>query len=111
MILSLYVVIVAISLVLIWLGFYNYEHSELALIGFVFLFLLSFQLISGSLQYQAGTNTTIIYDNLGNRTIETAMPVYNNFNDANSHRFGYYLAVGSFVSFIGVIVALGRRKE
>lgn len=119
----LYVVLIIITLVLIFLSFYAPEHSELGLVGFLFLFLLSMVMIGGDIQYKTGENTTTLteytYDNTTlTSTTETAVTVdnYETFTAGGtlSHTVGYYLAVASIVGFIGVLLGLRyqfKRKE
>ena len=63
MILALFGVLMALGVIFILLGFIAREHTELALIGFFFLFLLSFQLMNGTLEYETGTEEIYIYGN------------------------------------------------
>lgn len=122
--LTLYVVLIFISLVLIFLSFYASEHSELGLVGFLFLFLLSMVMIGGDLQYKTGENTTITtvynYDNttlINSTEYSTQLDNYETFTAGGvlSHTLGYYLAIASIVGFIGVLVGLrsqfNRRRE
>ena len=62
--LTLFVVLLILTLILIALGFYRQEHTELSLVGFMFLFLLSLNLMLGTIQYKIGydVNTTYDYD-------------------------------------------------
>lgn len=53
----------AIGLIFIILGLSFQEHTELAIIGFLFLFLLSFNLINGTLEYETGTAQVYRYGN------------------------------------------------
>ena len=119
MILTLFIVFSAVSLILIALGLILSEHSELALIGFVFLFLLSFTVMGNNLTYSTGytQNETYINENL---TSTTTLYLYENYDDTtslfNTHRFGYFLALGSFIGFVGVLMNLTgfnplRRRE
>jgi len=119
MILTLFIVFCAISLILITLGLILSEHSEQALIGFIFLFLLSFTLMGNNLQYSTGytQNETVINANL---TQITTTYEYTSYSDTtstfNTHRVGYFLAVGSFLGFVGVLMNLTgfnplRRRE
>jgi hypothetical protein len=113
--LTLFIIFFILSLIIIFLGFYRTEHSELALVGFVFLFLLSFLIIGNDIQYKTGVNTTTLYtyDNATlNSTTEVSTDMYSPFTATSgfSHSFGYWLAVASIIGFVGVIVGLGRGK-
>jgi len=123
MILVFFAMFVTLALVLIGLGLLNREHSELALIGFLFLFLLSLIIINGDIQYKSGETTVNSYicdSTCRNDTINlqsyTTTNVYSNMEDvslANStltHLVGYWLAVSSILGFIGVILGLRHSK-
>ena len=49
--------LVAISLMMVAMGLFKPEHSELAIIGFLIIFLLSWTLINNNLEYKTGTST------------------------------------------------------
>lgn len=114
--LVLFCVLLALSLVLIGFGLFRQnEHTELALIGFLFLFLLSLNIIGQDIQYKTGTltNTTYIYDTMANlnSTIEISTDVYDTFTLGDqAHNFGYWLAVGAAIGFFGVIFGLRKTK-
>jgi hypothetical protein len=110
MILTLYGFLIAVSLVLIIIGLARPTESAQAIIGFTFLFLLSFVLINGTLEVETGANVTsnLIYN--GSDVIATSQNVqytYTNFNDTTSHRLGIYFAFGSGLGLAGTIAALG----
>lgn len=111
MLLTLFGMLLAVSLVLITLGLYKPEHTELSLIGFVFLFLLSIHIILGTgLTYQTGQIETYSYDNttLANITItDSYSPITLGGN--LDHLFGYYLAVLSVIGFLGVMTSYKRQ--
>ena len=118
MILEIFGVFTLIGLVLITLGFIKESHSEQALIGFVFLFLLAMEILGGSIQYETGTNSTsyAVYETINataNRTIVYSNEANNyvTFNDSLSHRLGYYLAIASVIGFIGVLISLKRGMK
>ena len=133
--LTLFVVFLVITLVIIFLSFYAPEHSELGLVGFLFLFLLSLVILGGDIQYKTGVNETYTYGCLcceqgqviggelvrnetyygctsENASLEvigvTKVDNYATFTAGGtvSHVVGYYLAVASLVGFIGVILGL-----
>lgn len=118
MILEIFSVFTLISLILIVLGFIKEKYSEQALIGFVFLFLLSMEILGGSIQYETGKNSTAyavyeVVNDTTNRTVIYTNEVQNleSFNDSLSHRLGYYLAIASVLGFIGVIIGLRRGMK
>ena len=111
--LIIFVVFLVLSLILIALGLFIPEHSELSLIGFFFLFLLAMLILFGTITHKTGTqnNVTCEYAD-GNLTgsIEEVTDIYTpiTMDGTLSHSFGYWLALISVVGFIGVIVALKR---
>lgn len=120
----LYLILILIALVFIFLSFYAPEHSELGIVGFLFLFLLSLVMLGGDIQYKVGVNTTTTttyeYDNttlLSSLEESAAVDVYETFTAGGtlSHTVGFYMAVASIVGFIGVLVGLRsqfkRRDE
>ena len=110
MILTLFGVLIAISLVFIVIGLIKPDESAMALVGFLFLFLLSFIVLTSNLEYQVGNyiNTTYTYDSTGNVnfTQQTVADHYENFDDSNSHTMGYYMVIISVVGFVGVLLGL-----
>ena len=118
MLLTLLIIFLVLSLLLIALGLYRPEHSELSLVGFFFLFLLSLIVIGGDIQYKVGINETYVYDNITLDYI-TSRDLYAtwdgeavySYGGTLSHLIGYYMAVASAVGFIGVLVSLRKDKE
>jgi len=117
--LLLFCVFLALTIILIALGLFRAEHTELSLIGFLFLFLLSFSIIGENIDYKVGTDTNITYhyvegDAIGkiNHTSKISRDVYDTatVGSTNSHRFGYWLAVCSIIGFAGVILGMRRQK-
>lgn len=113
MYLIVFCIFLSLSLILIALGLFRPEHSELSLVGFAFMFLLSFIIISGTLTNVTGTNTTsnFSYSVVGNYTLltssfENVENIYTPITLDNSHNFGYYLAIASIVGFIGTLIGL-----
>jgi len=113
MILTLFAVLVTISIVLVVLGLTRPTESYQAVVGFFLLFLLSLTILNGNLEYESGAiiNTTISYTgSLATSTDQTVTNQYSNFNDATSRRVGYYLAVVSAIGMIGVFFSLRKGK-
>jgi len=110
MILSLFVVLIGIALILIIIGLVKHTESAQAIIGFAFLFLLSFIVMGGNLQYEVGVNVTsnYVYD-VNGTLIDTNQQIdniYDNFDDSTSFKMGLYLAVLSVVGFSGTLWGL-----
>ena len=123
--LILFSIFLALSLILIALGLLITEHTELALIGFVFLFLLSMLMINSDIQYKVGTQTNITNTlDPSNSSILTSqittVDTYATFT-ANttlgwlgrtlSHVLGYWLAIASIVGFVGVLMGYRRGAK
>ena len=128
--LILFIVFLSLSLLLVTLGLIKSEHSELALVGFGFLFIMSLIIINGDIQYKTGTKEVYVYGN--NYTgyhwdyVIPGPPVVNDVNLFHSnqtniyssmqdisiaggfffHLVGYWLAVCSIVGFVGVLAGL-----
>lgn len=123
----LYIALLLISLVLVGLSLYRNEHAELGIVGFTFIFLLSFVMIGGDIQYKVGVNETLSYSCLccdsqmggtyecpddSNATMMVTaisrVDVYENFTAGGvlSRTVGYWLAVLGVVGLIGVLVSL-----
>lgn len=117
--LILFMVFVGLSLTLITLGFYRQEYLILPLIGFLFLFLLSFTLIGNDLQYRSGENTEISYTYSidGNLTSEiramnyTYLSYDDTTSEFNTHRLGYFLGLAAGIGMIGVFVGYRRSRK
>lgn len=122
--LTLFVIFLSLSLFLVFLGFYRSDHSELALIGFLFLFLLSLMILNSNIEYKTGTTTNITYSyDPTNSTLLSSQEIvtdnYSTFtaNDSLSfigktlaHLFGIWLAVASVVGFIGILLGIKKQK-
>lgn len=111
MILSLFAFLFAVSFSLIIIGLWREQHSELVLIGFLFLFLLSFTLINSQLQIKSGetTSTEYTYDNSSVLVYENAVMNYD-YDEYGSHNLGYWIAVSSMIGFIITLVSLRRTN-
>lgn len=119
MILLLFGFFLVLSIVLIVIGLAKPEESAQVIIGAVFLFLLSLVLINTNLEYKTGEQVNTTYSYVGNTTqinttIEVSADIYTTYNDDNTHTFGYWLAIGSFMIFLMAILGLKggfRRGE
>ena len=130
----LYLALLVISLFLVALSLYRNDHAELGIVGFTFIFLLSFVMIGGDIQYKVGVNETNHYACLccengavigepirgepsqgctnENATLSIVsvekVDVYATFTAGGvlSRTVGYWLAVLGVVGLIGVFVSL-----
>lgn len=119
--LILFSTFVFLSLILIGLGFYRLEHTELALVGFLFLFLLSMVVITDNLTYKTGETVTVS-NTYANISGEIRLSSYNEtltynhtpYADSSgfftTHRFGYLLAVLSVIGMIGAFVSIRPER-
>ena len=127
--LTLFIVFLILTLLIITIGLFRPEHTELALVGFLFLFFLSLIMMLGDIQYKTGINETMTYSCLCCDAQEGAIEcsdaenaslvvtsiesvnTYTTFEGGGtfSHTVGYWLAIASFVGFLGVI--LGLRSQ
>lgn len=102
-----------ISLIFIGLGLYRLEHTELSLVGFVFMFLLSMVVIGGNLTYQTG-ETVQINNTFDNNSLVSSVEVttydYTTYQDGSgfftTHRFGYLLTVLAVIGMIGSFMSI-----
>lgn len=113
MYLALFLIFLAFSLFLIVVGIFRPEHSEFALVGFAFLFTLSFVFTSGDVQYKVGVNETYTHHTVNGTVVPQyieKIDVYETFESGGllSHFVGYWLAVMSLAGFVVVIVGLKR---
>lgn len=127
MILWIYLAFLLISFILIGFSLFRPEHTELGIAGFTFLFILSFVMITGDIQYKVGINETITHSCLcceqdgstylcdgssENFSIQPTqierVDVYATWvaGGTLSHTVGYLLAVISVVGLIGTFVSL-----
>lgn len=111
----LWLVFVGIALVLVIIGLIKSTESAQAIIGFLFLFLLSFTVMGNSLEYQTGELTNLSYNYLSDNVtidyvIENSTYTYTYYDDTtgifNTHRFGYFMAIASAIGLIGTLASL-----
>lgn len=132
MILTLFVVFLSLSLIFVALGLFKSEHSELGIIGFTFIFLLSLNLLYGTIEIKTGVNETYTYACLCcSQGLPTSSPGICTENSTNlvvskielidnyasydmggilAHTVGYLMAISSIIGFIAVLLGLGKDK-
>ena len=109
MILELFIFFIFISLILIVSGIIITDHSELALIGSVMLFIFSVIIITDGIDYEIGSNVTTSYTYNGSSISSSTTLVsygYTPYQNTTTRRVGYFLAVMSAVTLIGVLTSL-----
>jgi len=115
--LILFTILIAVALTITAIGLFKPEHTEMALIGFLFLFLLALSFEAEGIDYADGTitNSSFYYSDYGNYTLlnssnEQVANTYTNYTGGNlTHIVGYYMIIMSIIGFVGVLV--GLRKE
>ena len=110
MILTLWLSLLALSLVVCVLGYFTDDEPYLT-VGLAFFFLLSIVILTGQLQYQIGEskNTTFSYNStILSSQSESTSYTYTAWSDTTSHIVGYLLAA---LSFIGITLSLMNRKQ
>lgn len=111
MILTLFIVLLFLGLIALGIGYATGERYH-ALVGFVFLFLLSTVILTGNLTYQSGSVevTTYTYQaTVLQNTTHTISDTYVPFADKYSHTFGYYMAI--ITGFGGIMLFFVEKKE
>lgn len=107
MLIWIFLVLLAIAILLISLG-YAVGESSYSIIGFFFIFLLSmFTLLPGDLEYPSGENITQTYVYEENSTNilsvqETRTDIYEPFEEASTKTYSIWLAV---ISSIGIAIS------
>ena len=107
MLLTLFLLFLGLSFLLIVIGFWKTEHTELALMGFFFIFLLGFPLMNSTLQLQTGQTESYSYTN--DSLISERITVYD-YTEFGNESIGRWMIISSFISFIIVIVNLKRTN-
>ena len=133
MILTLYIVLLALACVLIGLGFFV-DVPAYTLVGFAFMFILALLMYSGSIEYATGVFTEDLYQYGNNFTgyhwdydtgtapdgpqteayifhrNTTTTNSYTAFDDTTSRTIGLYLAAASILGFAIVLASLRSPK-
>lgn len=115
--LVLWVTLFSLGVALVVLGFWRNEHTELVIVGFFIMFIMSLFLIGNYVQYKTGFqgNTTYVYNGMNaslTSSQEVSRDVYHDITAGStlSHRIGYFLAIGCAVGMIGTIIDLRRTR-
>lgn len=110
MILTIFLTLLALSLVAVLLGYFTDDEPYLT-VGLLFIFLLSIVVISGNLEYKTGDtkNVTFSYTNT-TLTSQTELTVYNytSWDDNTSDKVGWGLAV---MSSLGIALSLYNMRS
>ena len=124
MILGVFITLIGISLAFIALGFFRQEHSEISLIGFLFIFLLALLILNNGLEYKTGVlrsgnfsyNVSATTPYLLNASV-SEVDIYATYQDSHgfvtTKRLGFFMAVMSAVGFIGSLMGMRQlfRRE
>lgn len=114
MILEIYIFMVSLCLIFITIGIFRPSESIFSIIGFALLFLFSFTLLNGHLEYESGSyvNTSLGYDATGNvnSTYQAISYKYDEWDGQESRDIGFWLAILSAVGFIGMLYMIGTGR-
>lgn len=115
MILGLFGFLILLSIIFVVIGIFKHEESLFALIGFAFLFILSFVLISGNLEVEVGSNATTTYSYNVNGTLQSSSLnidySFEEWDDSISHQIGFWLAILSAVGFFMIFYSARRGNK
>jgi len=136
MILEVFALLIGISIILVIIGLARPSESYQALVGFFFMFLLSFVLINGTLEYDIGFTEYFVYGNnfsgyhwdytnpLEPRPQDPTIAYLFHTNrtttyktttdDTTTRTMGKYMAIATGLGFAGVLFSLKKtnwRKE
>jgi hypothetical protein len=114
----MFLVILGTSLALITLGFIVKDHTEITLIGFVLMFLISMSVMVSGLTYKVGENVTISYEyaneSIGqiNKTVIESSDTYANdpANTGINRSFGFFMTILSVVGFSAVFYSMRKGR-
>lgn len=102
MLLTIFLILLSLSLFFIILGF-SIDESTFQIVGFVFLFFLSATVITtGSLQGYAGETTTFVYNN-ETLIASTQTPITISYDEPGVVRLGVWLSI---ISGLGVALSI-----
>ena len=109
MILTLFIFLVVLSLGLVVLSYATNE-SAYGVVGWIFLFFLSFNIMSlGHVELKTGTNVTIDTNQV-NITTEQHLDTYTSFDDSTSAWLGRWLAIISIIGFFITVVEIRNSR-
>lgn len=116
MIIAIWIIILALSLILIIAGKYI-EGPPLQIGGFAFLFIMGLTLMLGGVQYTSGSNSITTYTYNGTnitQTNETITNLYTSYSTeiiqgiTINHTVGFFICVLSVFGFISVMMNLDK---
>ena len=120
MFLTVFIVFMVLAFTLVTLGLFKPDHTELSVIGFVFIFLLALVVLNNNLEVKVGTNITSNFSyskNADNLTLLTSsheenVDIYEPVDlDGNlDHLIGYWLAVGGVLGLVGIFLSLRHSR-
>ncbi|MCA1807529.1 MAG: hypothetical protein LC687_06760 [Actinobacteria bacterium] len=116
MILGVYLLLLALSLLAVVYG-QKFDHMEMTLVGFTFLFLLGITLAgasavvggTGGVELPTGTNITFTYNDTVPNSDSTLLSELraDTYTTYSNWFFGAWLAIMSFFGFFGAVVGRG----
>jgi len=114
MILTIFVILVVLSFFLVLIGYWQNDMNY-RMVGFLFLFLLSWSLINDNLEYQSTIekeinntyteyNTTVVLDS----STEISTKKYSSYDGTT--KYGIYLAIASLLGFVSIFLDYKDRR-
>lgn len=112
MILTLFILLLGLSIVLVGLGYFTAD-GPFVPVGLFFIFLLSIVILNKGLEYQTGEqmNVSFSYSNgsVSRQVVDTTY-YYGTWNDTTSRWVGYLMAICAGFGF-AISLANLRRKD
>lgn len=112
MILPVWAALAALAIIMVIVGLTRPSESAQAMVGFFFLFLLSFHLMAGTLEYRTGDTVQTNYSYAAGNLTQTQQSTVYDYDPYQSKSFGLYLAFASAAGLVGTFMSWRRgRKE
>ena len=106
----LFIVLLGLGLTAVLAGLRFPEHSELSIIGFTILFLVSLSLLNDTLLMKSGEVITKNYAN-ASLTSESVSYVYSTSGSPMTKTIGWILAASSAIGFAITLFNIGGERE
>lgn len=96
MILILFMALLALSVIIMLMGYYTGDEPYFP-VGLFFFFLLGLVILNGNLEYETGAAITTTNSGSISTTIVTTQ--YSSWSDSNSHYVGYFMTILGLLGF------------
>lgn len=113
MILTIYAIFLAVSILFIFVGEFS-EVTLLSLIGTSMIFILGTLLLFSGAVYKSGENVSTSYFYVNgslNNTFEFSVDNYSNLKDDNTHWLGLLMSFAGVLGFGGVLMQMRKPKR